>query len=234
MPAVEKPIGPPFARTAADQGGNSLSATGTLALALGDLDEIAVKALVEEALAAERDPLDIVQELQDGMEIVGKRFEADEYFLSELIFAAEIFKQANAPLGDSLRSATKGTLGTMVLGTVKNDIHDFGKDIVGMVLTSNGIKVVNLGVNVEHQAVVDAIREHKPQLVGLSCLLTTVFDDMKDTVAAIEAAGMRGQVKIMIGGGPVDQSVADYVGADAYCVNAQVAVETAKRFLGGS
>ncbi len=211
-----------------------MSATGTLALALGDLDEIAVKALVEEALAAERDPLDIVQELQDGMEIVGKRFEADEYFLSELIFAAEIFKQANAPLGDSLRSATKGTLGTMVLGTVKNDIHDFGKDIVGMVLTSNGIKVVNLGVNVEHQAVVDAIREHKPQLVGLSCLLTTVFDDMKDTVAAIEAAGMRGQVKIMIGGGPVDQSVADYVGADAYCVNAQVAVETAKRFLGGS
>lgn len=211
-----------------------MSVTSTLAQALGDLDEAAVKSLVEGALSAKQDPLEIVQELQDGMEIVGKKFEADEYFLSELIFAAEIFKQANAPLGESLQKAVKETLGTIVLGTVKNDIHDFGKDIVGMVLTSNGIKVVDLGVNVEHQAFVDAIREHKPQLVGFSCLLTTVFEDMKDAVAAIEAAGVRDQVKVMIGGGPVDQSVADYVGADAYCLNAQVAVETAKKYLRGN
>lgn len=211
-----------------------MSVTSTLAQALGDLDEAAVKTIVADAVAAKRDPLAIVDELQEGMEIVGKKFEADEYFLSELIYAAEIFKQANAPLGESLKSATKETLGTIVLGTVKNDIHDFGKDIVGMVLTSNGIKVVDLGVNVDHQALVDAIREHKPQLVGLSCLLTTVFEDMKDSVAAVAAAGLRDQVKIMIGGGPVDQSVADYVGADAYCVNAQVAVETAKKYLGGN
>lgn len=211
-----------------------MSVTSTLAQALGDLDEAAVKTMVAEAVAAKRDPLAIVDELQEGMEIVGKKFEADEYFLSELIYAAEIFKQANAPLGESLKNAVKETLGTIVLGTVKNDIHDFGKDIVGMVLTSNGIKVVDLGVNVEHQAIVDAIKEHKPQLVGLSCLLTTVFEDMKDSVAAIAAAGLRDQVKIMIGGGPVDQSVADYVGADAYCVNAQVAVETAKKYLGGN
>ncbi|MHB8867338.1 MAG: cobalamin B12-binding domain-containing protein [Thermoleophilia bacterium] len=211
-----------------------MSVTSTLAQALGDLDEAAVKTMVAEAVAAKRDPLSIVDELQEGMEIVGKKFEADEYFLSELIYAAEIFKQANAPLGESLKSATKETLGTIVLGTVKNDIHDFGKDIVGMVLTSNGIKVVDLGVNVDHQALVDAIREHKPQLVGLSCLLTTVFEDMKDSVAAVAAAGLRDQVKVMIGGGPVDQSVADYVGADAYCANAQVAVETAKKYLGGN
>ncbi|MHB1344189.1 MAG: cobalamin B12-binding domain-containing protein [Thermoleophilia bacterium] len=211
-----------------------MSVTSTLAQALGDLDEAAVKTMVAEAVAAKRDTLAIVDELQEGMEIVGKKFEADEYFLSELIYAAEIFKQANAPLGESLKSATKETLGTIVLGTVKNDIHDFGKDIVGMVLTSNGINVVDLGVNVDHQALVDAIREHKPQLVGLSCLLTTVFEDMKDSVAAVAAAGLRDQVKILIGGGPVDQSVADYVGADAYCVNAQVAVETARKYLGGN
>lgn len=229
-----QPMGPRTEWAAADQGGNGLSVTSTLAQALGDLDEAAVKTGVEAALAAGRDPLAIVDELQEGMEIVGKKFEADEYFLSELIFAAEIFKQANAPLGESLQNATKETLGTIVLGTVKNDIHDFGKDIVGMVLTSNGIKVVDLGVNVDHQVVVDAIKEHKPQLVGFSCLLTTVFEDMKDSVAAIGAAGLRDQVKIMIGGGPVDQSVADYVGADAYCVNAQVAVETAKKFLGAN
>lgn len=211
-----------------------MSVTSTLAQALGDLDEGTVKTAVEEALAAQKDPLAIVEELQEGMEIVGKRFEAGEYFLSELIFAAEIFKQANTPLGESLKSAAKETLGTIVLGTVKNDIHDFGKDIVGMVLTSNGFKVVDLGVNVEHQAVVDAIKEHKPQLVGFSCLLTTVFEDMKDSVAAIAAAGLRDQVKVLIGGGPVDQSVAEYVGADAYCVNAQVAVETAKKYVGGN
>lgn len=211
-----------------------MSVTSALAQALGDLDEATVKRLVGEALAANEPPLAIVEELQKGMEIVGKRFEADEYFLSELIYAAEIFKQANAPLGESLKNTARETLGTIVLGTVKNDIHDFGKDIVGMVLTSNGINVVDLGVNVQHQAVVDAILEHKPQLVGFSCLLTTVFGDMKDSVAAIAAAGLRDQVKIMIGGGPVDETVAEYVGADAYCANAQVAVETAKRFLGVS
>jgi methanogenic corrinoid protein MtbC1 len=201
---------------------------------LGDLDEGAVISGVDSALASGVEPLTILEDLQAGMEIVGKRFEADEYFLSELIYAADIFKLANTPLTEKLKGETKETLATMVLGTVKNDIHDFGKDIVGTVLTSNGFKVVDLGVNVEYQSFVDAIKEHQPRFVGLSCLLTTVFEDVKGTVAAIAAAGLRDQVTIMVGGGPVDQALIDYAGADLYCRTAQDAVLSARKVLGGN
>src|SRR5664280_2655451 len=114
------------------------------------------------------------------MNIVGQRFEDCEYYLSELIYAADIFKKAGAPLQEELKSSVQSSLGTLVLGTVKNDIHDFGKDIVA-----------------------------------------TVFDDMKDAIGAIKDAGLRDQVTILIGGGPVDQATADYVGADVYCKTAQ-------------
>ena len=113
-----------------------------------------------------------------------------------------------------MKAETQATHGTLVLGTVKNDIHDFGKDIVGTVMSSNGIRVIDLGVNVEHERFVEAIKEHQPELVGICCLLTTVFDDMKDTINTLKAAGLRDQVTILIGGGPVDQATADYVGAD--------------------
>ncbi len=208
--------------------------TSPLAQALGDLDEAGAIGLVEEKLSSGEEALSILEELQAGMNIVGERFEGEEYFLSELIYAADIFKKAGAPLQEGLKSAAQSTVGTLVLGTVKNDIHDFGKDIVGTIMTSNGIKVVDLGVSVEHQAFVQAIREHRPELVGLSCLLTTVFDDMKETIGAIKAAGLRDQVTILIGGGPVDQATCDYVGADVYCRTAQDGVIVAKRVLGVS
>jgi dimethylamine corrinoid protein len=203
-----------------------------LAEALGDLDEEAVVNGVQEALASGEAPLGILQELQAGMNIVGERFENGEYFLSELIYSADIFKKAGAPLQDRLKDQVQETYGTLVLGTVKNDIHDFGKDIVGTVMISNGIKVVDLGVNVDHQAFVDAIKEHKAQLVGMSCLLTTVFLDMKAAIETIAAAGLRDQVKILVGGGPVDQACADFVGADVYCRTAQDGVIAAKQILG--
>ena len=125
-------------------------------------------------------------------------------------------------------------LPTAYLGTVKNDIHDFGKDIVATIMSSNGIQVIDLGVNVEHQAFVDAIKESGATLVGMSCLLTTVFDDMRATVQAIGNVGLRDQVTILIGGGPVDQDTADYVGADFYCKTAQDGVVAAKQVLGVS
>jgi dimethylamine corrinoid protein len=203
-----------------------------LAEALGDLDEEAVVNGVQESLASGEAPLGILQELQAGMNIVGERFENGEYFLSELIYSADIFKKAGAPLQDRLKDQVQETYGTLVLGTVKNDIHDFGKDIVGTVMISNGIKVVDLGVNVDHQAFVDAIKEHKAQLVGMSCLLTTVFLDMKAAIETIAAAGLRDQVKILVGGGPVDQACADFVGADVYCRTAQDGVIAAKQILG--
>jgi dimethylamine corrinoid protein len=206
--------------------------TSPLSQAVGDLDEATAVALVKDALAGGASPLGILEELQAGMGVVGERFERGDYFLSELIYAADIFKKAGAPLQEGLKSAVQTTHGTLVLGTVKNDIHDFGKDIVATVMSSNGFKVVDLGVNVEHQAFVDAIKEHKPELVGMSCLLTTVFDDMKEAIATIKAAGLRGQVKILIGGGPVDQATCDYVGADYYCKSAQDGVTAAKKIVG--
>jgi dimethylamine corrinoid protein len=208
--------------------------TSTIAQALGELDEAAVIKGVEEELAAGVAALSILEELQAGMNVVGERFEGGEYFLSELVYSADIFKKASGLLAEGLKGQSRRRLGTMVLGTAKNDIHDFGKDIVATVMSSNGIEVIDLGVNVEHEAFVAAIKEHKPELVGMSCLLTTVFGDMKAAIEAIRAAGLRNQVKILIGGGPVDQACADYVGADVYCRTAQDGVAAAKKILGVS
>jgi dimethylamine corrinoid protein len=209
-----------------------MNETSPLAQAVGDLEEDKAVVLVQDKLAKGEPALSILEELQAGMTIVGERFEAGEYYLSELIYAADIFKKAGAPLQDELKTSAPSTCGTLVLGTVKNDIHDFGKDIVATVMSSNGLKVVDLGVNVEHQAFVDAIKESGATLVGMSCLLTTVFDEMRATIKTIEAAGLRDQVTILIGGGPVDEATREYVGADYYCRTAQDGVATAKRVLG--
>lgn len=206
--------------------------TTDLAQALGDLQEAEVIAGVEDRLSAGDDPTAILGDVQRGMEIVGKRFEDGEYYLSELLFAADIFKKVNAPLTERLAGRETKKLATMVLGTVKNDIHEFGKDIVATILRSNGVEVVDLGVDVEHEAFVTAIREHRPEFVGLSCMLTTVFGEMKDTIAAIEQAGLRDGVQVYIGGGPVDESLATHVGADLYCRTAQDAVTAIKKQVG--
>ena len=211
-----------------------MDALSELAAAVGDLDEATAVRLVKERLASGVEAISILEELQAGMNVVGERFEEGEYFLSELIYAADIFKNAGAPLQESLKSAARATYGTLVLGTAKNDIHDFGKDIVATVMTSNGIKVVDLGVSVEHQAFVDAIKEHRPELVGISCLLTTTFDEVKTAIATIAEAGLRDKVTILVGGGPVDQATVDYVGADVYCRTAQDGVVAAKKVLGVS
>jgi dimethylamine corrinoid protein len=211
-----------------------MNETSPLAQAVGDLEEDKAVVLVQDKLAKGEPALSILEELQAGMTIVGERFEAGEYYLSELIYAADIFKKAGAPLQDELKTSAPSTCGTLVLGTVKNDIHDFGKDIVATIMSSNGLKVVDLGVNVEHQAFVDAIKESGATLVGMSCLLTTVFDEMRETIKTIEAAGLRDRVTILIGGGPVDEATREYVGADYYCRTAQDGVAAAKRILGVS
>jgi len=205
-----------------------------LAQAMGDLQPDEATGLVREKLAAGEAPMAILGELQEGMTVVGDRFEAGEYYLSELIYAGEIFKQASAPLQDALADASGNAVGTMVLGTVKGDIHEFGKNIAGTVLSSNGIKVVDLGVDVDHQAWVDAIQESHATLVGMSALLTTVFDGMKEAVATIERAGLRDKVTILVGGGPMTEEAARYVSADHYCKTAQDGVTVAKSVLGVS
>jgi methanogenic corrinoid protein MtbC1 len=166
------------------------------------------------------------------MEIVGQKFESKEYYLSELIMSADIFKSATDILGDAFKPDESSLLGTVVIGTVKDDVHDIGKNIVATVLGCNGFRVIDLGVDVPHEQFIAAIKEHHPQIVGLSCLLTVAFDSMRDTIAAIEAAGLRQDVKILIGGGPTDEKVREHVKADAVCRSAQEAVEACKKIVG--
>lgn len=202
--------------------------------ALAELEEDAlldgVKNLYEQGVPV----FDILAALQKGMEEVGRKFEEKDYFLSELIMSADVFKEATGLLGDAFANTASETLGTVVMGTVKEDIHDIGKDIVVTILKCNGFKVVDLGVDVPYETFVEAIKEHNPQIVGLSCLLTSAFDNMKGTIAAIEEAGLREGRTILIGGGPTDEKVKEFVRADGVCRNAQEAVETCKTIVGGN
>jgi len=203
-----------------------------IATALSELDEDTVLERVNELYKKGVSPIDILDALQKGMETVGKKFETKEYFLSELIMSADIFKSATDIMGDAFKSDNSGKLGTMVIGTVKDDVHDIGKNIVVTVLGCNGFRVIDLGVDVPQAKFVEAIKEYHPQIVGLSCLLTVAFDSMRDTIAAIDAAGLRKDVKILIGGGPTDEKVRQYVKADGVCLSAQEAVEACKKIVG--
>lgn len=198
---------------------------------LANLQEDQVIETVKERLAKGEPAIGIIDELQHGMELVGKKYQAQEYYLSELIMSADIFKSATALLGDAFK-ASSDKVGKIVLGTVFEDIHDIGKDIVAIVLSCNGLDVIDLGVNVPIERFVEAVREHKPEFIGLSCLLTTAYDNMKATVEALDAAGLHEGRKILIGGGPVDETTREYVKADAFCKNAQEAADMTKKLLG--
>jgi methanogenic corrinoid protein MtbC1 len=202
--------------------------------ALLDLKEAEVLAEVQAMRDGGVPGLEIVQDLQEGMRVVGEQYEAGDYFLSELIMSAEIFKRAMDILGDSLSVIAEGEArGTFVIGTVAGDIHDIGKNLVATILGCHGFEVIDLGVDVAAGDFVRAAREHRPELVGLSCLLTTAFDSMRTTIRAIEEAGLRQGLGILIGGGPVTQATCDYVGADGFCLNANEAVAMAERMCGG-
>ena len=190
-----------------------------------------VKKMNEEGVEA----LDILQGLQEGMGLVGDEFEAGNYFLSELIMSGAIFQKAMDMIKDRLsQSQGEAEFGTFVIGTVKDDIHDIGKNIAATMLGCRGFNVVDLGVDVPIEKFVKAIKEHKPKVVGLSCLLTTCFESIKQTIDAIEKEGLRSGLPIIIGGATIDQNTSDYVGADAFCGNANEAVLTAKKLIGGA
>lgn len=191
--------------------------SASLSQLLADLQEDVVVAGVKQQVAEGVEPEAIFAELQKGMAIVGERFQEGEYYLSEMIMAAEIFKKAAALLKDKIKTTGGQKVATMVLGTVAGDIHDIGKNIVSLVFSGNGFEVIDLGVDVPPERFVEAVKQHKPQLVGLSCLLTVAFDSMKATVEALERAGLRDEVKVLIGGGPVNEATCEYVKADRYC-----------------
>jgi methanogenic corrinoid protein MtbC1 len=199
-----------------------------LAMAMADLDEDKVRDLVQAGLAAGAGPNQLLDECREGMTLIGRRFETGEYFLSDLIMAGEIFKTAAATLTASGGGSGPGK-GTVVVGTVKGDIHDIGKDIVVTMLRGAGYNVEDLGVDVPPAKFVECVQATGAQVVGLSGLLTTSFDPMKETVAALKAAGL--PARVMIGGGPVSEQVREYVGADALGADAQAAVALAAQWL---
>jgi len=202
-----------------------------LATAMADLEESTVLNLVRQRLDAGDNPMAILASCREGMTQVGKRFEKCEYFISELIMAAEIFKQASALLSSRLKTDVIGSRGKVVIGTVKGDIHDIGKDIVVSLLKAANYDVRDLGVDVPPQKVVDAVKETGATVVGLSGLLTIAFESMKETVAALAAAGLRSKVKVMIGGGFVSETVQQYAGADAWGTDAQAAVSLCNQWI---
>ena len=201
--------------------------------AIADMDEEGALALTRELLDRGATPTVILDDCRAAMEIVGKRFEAGEYFIPELILAGEMLKGISAEVKPHMTSAQADVkkLGKVIVGTVKGDIHDIGKDIVVFMLDVNGFEVHDLGIDVPAQAFVEKIAEVKPQVVALSGFLTLAFDSMKETVAAIKAAGLRDQVKIMVGGGTVDEQVCKYAGADAFGADAMAAVSLAKGWI---
>jgi len=197
--------------------------------AVADMEEEEAIRLVRAMLDAGADPQDILDATKEALLLVGTRYEAKEYFLPELIIAGDLMKEVAALVKPKLveRAAGRATRGKVVIGTVEGDIHDIGKDIVIFMLDVNNFEVIDLGVDVPAAVFVDKVRETQPAVVGLSGFLTLAFDQMRATVDALAAAGLRNSVKIMIGGAIMDQSVADYVGADAYGSDAQAAVRLA-------
>jgi len=197
--------------------------------ALSDLDEGVVLKLVQERLDAGDEPLDIIAACREGMADVGKRYESEEYYVSDLIMAGEVFKQAMSKIGEKFQADSGPKRGTVVIGTVAGDIHDIGKDIVVSLLQAGNYNVIDLGVDVPSGNFVEAAKEYGAKVVGLSGLLTISFDSMKETIEALKTAGL--DVKVMIGGGSLTEQVRDYVGADALGADAQAAVTLCDKWI---
>jgi trimethylamine corrinoid protein len=207
---------------------------GKLVTLLSDLKEPEALQFVEKALAKGTDPAALLEEAREGMVIVGQRFAKEEYFIPDLIFSGEILKGIVRMLEPHLKKGKEQKrLGKAVVGTVAGDLHDIGKDLVVFMLDVSGFEVLDLGIDVPAQKFVDAIKQSGSKIVGLSGFLTLAFDSMKETIDAIQKAGLRSKVKIMIGGGQIDEQVRLFTGADAYGRDAMAAVQLAKGWIGG-
>ncbi len=203
---------------------------------LADMREEDALPLATAMLAEENaDPLRVLELCRNAMDIVGKRFEAGEYFLPELVLAGEMLEKIGAiakPLIQSKPGAAPRKLGKVLIGTVHGDLHDIGKNIVTFMLDINGFEVRDIGIDVPVQKFIDEVNAFQPAVLGLSGFLTLAFDSMKETIEALEAAGVRQNLKIMIGGGQIDDAVRSYTGADAFGTNAITAVSLCKNWLG--
>ncbi|MBI4582181.1 MAG: corrinoid protein, partial [Planctomycetes bacterium] len=189
--------------------------------------------VTHEDLADQVDPQELVKKYMiPAMDEVGRRFEADEIFVPELLVTARAMKSALEVLKPLLAAKGAKPIGKVVVGTVKGDLHDIGKNLVASMLEGAGFEVVDLGVDVSPEKFMAAVQEHSPEIIALSALLTTTMPSMKTTIEQLTAAGLRSRVRIIIGGAPVTQGYADEIGADGYGENANGAVGLARKLVG--
>ena len=190
--------------------------------------------ITDELIKKGTNPLDVLEACRKAMEVIGQRYEQGVYFLPELILAGEILTQISDLVKPGLAKLPEiKRHGKVLIGTVAGDIHDIGKNIVTFMLNANGFDVLDLGVDVSAAKFTEAIRNFQPQVVSLSGFLTLAFDAMKELVTVLEKAGLRNKIKIMIGGGQIDEQVRKHTGADAYGKDAMAAVKLAREWIGG-
>ncbi|KUK37124.1 MAG: hypothetical protein PWP44_1284 [Thermacetogenium sp.] len=196
-------------------------------------DEDAVPELTRKAVEAGIEPLKIINEgLTRGIEVVGDRFAAGEYFLPDLLLGAKAMEAGIAVLEPLLAGVNREFIGRVIMGTVHGDLHSIGKNIVIMMLKSAGFEVIDLGVDVPTDRFIEKIKELKPDIVGISALLTTTVGKQKEIIETLKEEGLRESVKVMIGGAPINQNWADQIGADGYAEDATTAVKLARRLIG--
>ena len=195
-------------------------------------DAKAAQALTRQALADGVDPLKLVNDyMVPAMDEVGRRFECNEYFVPELLISARAMKSCLEIIRPLLTARGDQPVARVAIGTVKGDLHDIGKNLVAAMLEGGGFEVIDLGVNVAPEQFVTAVREKNAQIVAMSALLTTTMPSMKTTIDALKQAGVRGKVKVLIGGAPITQQYADEIGADGYSDNAPAAVALARKHV---
>lgn len=198
------------------------------------LDRDAVLETVKGRLGTNEDPLRVLEDCRSGMTLVGERFRRGDFFLAELILSAEIFKDAAAIIEPRLSQARADhSRGRVLVGTLMGDIHDLGKNILITLLRAHGFEVKDLGVDVPPSVAVEKVKESKAHFVGFSALITTAFPSMKQAVTLLQEAGLRGRVKVMIGGGVTTPEVRDYVGADFQTTDAMEGVTYCLKTAGG-
>ncbi|MGB2814633.1 MAG: corrinoid protein [Dehalococcoidales bacterium] len=204
-----------------------------LAQAIDQGDREKTVELTQKALDAGGNPQDIVaQGLQAGMAAVGEKFSSGEYFLPDMLMAARAMKAALEVLAPALKETGIPTIGKVVIGTVEGDMHDIGKNVVATFLSGNGFEVFDLGLNVPAQKFIDEVKEKKPDILGMSALLTTTMPLMGKVIKTLEETGLRSSVKVVVGGAPVTQDYADYIGADGYAHDGGRAVPVCKELVG--
>jgi len=190
-----------------------------------------IQDMVNAALSAGESPKELLEALMAGLKACGDRFETGEFFLPELIGAGDAFKSGMGILAPRLSAGDRVSQGKVVLGTVHGDVHDIGKNLVGFMLSSAGFTVVDIGTDVSTEDFVKAVREHQPQVLGMSALLTTTMLGMEDVIKELKQQGLRDKVKVLIGGGPVSKKYAEDIGADAYGNDAAQAVSLVRSLL---